>query len=559
MTYPITVDGFEDRDFDEYNRDLDGDNGKFVDVDGGVALEYTVDGGTSNVPYVSLSGLNQYPTAGDVMTLRLTAKTLNGTVTLQYARQNTSWTGDRYELRIDFYNGEVYHYEWEEDADGGGSSGSGTSIGYFSPQEETTYVADVRWYPDNTADITFSDTDGNTLAQGRADEISYDYSSGGIGWEFEGEYETDGYFTTRVHDLSITGDATVVEATASKATTDVSPTGSAHAASTSSDNTVTVTADPTVAGGGNLATTPSLALTVEGNTASGDTTATARGPNATIVTTPGEVQGYADAPMIDATPVQTLTASSATFTGLSLTFRARRSDTLGTLRALQQRTGSHEHIETADGGFTTDPRHTTPVTYTPPASQRDVRDAGEYVVNSYTERVVDDQGDVYEITLDLQALTPRQGTVALDESRASGEWAFDLADATIATHRVEYDVTGEGKDGVDTYTLTCNLTAAQTRALERTATHQYGVSERSTPDGPTETVDTTADKTNSLNVVPPSEAQVARGHYVLTDWRTRRINDDFYEAELTIAPVTDPFATAETVTATFTPTTGGGG
>jgi len=247
---------------------------------------------------------------------------------------------------------------------------------------------------------------------------------------------------------------------------------------------------------------------------------------------------------------------------LSLTLRAKKPQVISTLRPLFDASSGEVDVITKSGGsyeaFDTS-QSGNQFAITPAHRQRPTRVPRDYLVDSYDEQIVDQEGEEYEISIDFVPEKTREpdedyeGRDEFDhefvfEEREENQWQFSMSHGTIATQ----SITKEIERGGDEINLTMVLKPKQTQTFEESASYVEGITEREIPDGDNKWDDDSPGNRNTAYIVPPekSEGVFDEGNYRITDWTTRRINYESYEVRASFTQADDPGQTTEALATT---------
>jgi len=252
---------------------------------------------------------------------------------------------------------------------------------------------------------------------------------------------------------------------------------------------------------------------------------------------------------IDGEQLRNVTSETATPERLSLTSRVSRPTLRDVVRPLRSDEGKYRVFADDSGGYravdTADGNNTFVINA--PIGRVPLRPlADEYHVDRYEEEIVETTGDEWDVTLELvpDATRDDDATITLEEQTPDGsstlpaEWyGLDSVNGTIATDRVDADVTGVGEGGVDRATLTLKLTFGQAYALETALAQNRGTRVRTIEDGTNRAVDETANGSNTLTITSPDEDTLPSGEYVVVEpFESTWINNSWQEVELEIVP-----------------------
>jgi len=180
----ITIDSFEDDDIAEYT----GRTGDFnVNQTGAVDGNYYLHGEASygaNNQIVSMSGLDVYPSRGDLIRSNVRFATNSEAIMFDWACQGGSRGEDAYGIALKMETDELLLGRGKNQAPHGDTKIDVATVD-FSPYEYEWLVCEIEW-GDPTITVDLYETDGNGNPSGSAiatvsgDDGTYD--SGGIGW-----------------------------------------------------------------------------------------------------------------------------------------------------------------------------------------------------------------------------------------------------------------------------------------------------------------------------------------------------------------------------------------
>jgi len=251
---------------------------------------------------------------------------------------------------------------------------------------------------------------------------------------------------------------------------------------------------------------------------------------------PAPIIGFANW-QIDGDGITSITEEVRTWDSLKLTFRTDASVVTSTLRALDGEAGKVDVLEASDGGYIAVDRADGGNTYTlvPPITRLPLRVEGDFHVDEYDEEVVDQQGDRYDVSLTFVPDADRETSNGLSETAATGEWLFTFDTGSIATAKVSAeDLAGIGKGGTTGKRLSLLLDKEQATVIEESASKQAAVRTREVPDGSNVSEDNSAGDENTVTVTSPDTDTFADGDYVVQEWETTMLNDDFQRVRLTL-------------------------
>lgn len=167
------IDSFEDSDLAEYSFDRGSSGARVVSnptYGGSSVLEISND----NTEMISTSGLDHYPSAGDVFSSWVRSTGGADDINFTYGVQDHT---NRYFVRVDFANDNLKLYRYE--------NASSTLIekqtSGFTLSEDTWYNVEVDWRETGAQIVTLYDCDGGQIAQ--ITGIDSTWTSGGIGYD----------------------------------------------------------------------------------------------------------------------------------------------------------------------------------------------------------------------------------------------------------------------------------------------------------------------------------------------------------------------------------------
>jgi len=239
---------------------------------------------------------------------------------------------------------------------------------------------------------------------------------------------------------------------------------------------------------------------------------------------------------IDGTQVRRVTEELATADTLSLTWRVASADELATLRALQNDEGKVAILASDDGGHIAIDRAggSNTVTLTPPQRRQPLRQERIAHVERYEESLVEQRTEVWTVEIDFVLGSDRTDEPSINETKATNGWAFDTRYGTIATSRVDADVTATGEEGVTQVDLIARLTSAQAHVFEAAFARVRGSRVKTIPDAPNIVRDETGGDMTVGVRTPSDQDAVSDGDYVVAEWESERITDAFQQFSVTL-------------------------
>lgn len=244
---------------------------------------------------------------------------------------------------------------------------------------------------------------------------------------------------------------------------------------------------------------------------------------------------------IDGDPIPRSVSEIVTASTLTLTFRVTDQRLRDILRPLKPDEGKVDVLPRDDGGFSAVDRAGGGNTYTldPPDARKPLRQATDWHVRRYEERVVAQTSADWEVEVEFTRGANRTDTPSINETAASDEWGITTRYGTIATARVDADVLGTGEDAVERFELTTRLTFDQSHVFEAALNRLGGGRIKSVPDAANIVLDETTDDAVTLTLdTPDTQSEVSDGTYIVTEWESERVTDAFQEVSVTVAAST---------------------
>jgi len=234
----------------------------------------------------------------------------------------------------------------------------------------------------------------------------------------------------------------------------------------------------------------------------------------------------------DGTPVDTLIAEVRTWQDLELTFRANVDQRNSVFKPLDSHAGSVDIVVDSEGKYHAVDRAGDDNTYTltPPVTREPPRLGGEFVVDDYSDSMVDQRAQEYQVSLKFTADESRSTSSGLSETRDSGQWLFEFSEGTLATERVSQDVGSGVQTGEASKRIELILDPEQTRCLEESATALEAVTVHEVPDGENFAVDESPGDTNTVTITAPTGADsiLPSGTYAVNEWESKWQSDTTY-------------------------------
>lgn len=229
---------------------------------------------------------------------------------------------------------------------------------------------------------------------------------------------------------------------------------------------------------------------------------------------------------------------AATPQSLSITFRVDADTLDSALRPLKNDEGKVDVLPTDDGGFRAVDRANGDNTYRvfPPVGRKPLRLISDYHVAKYEESIVSTDAGEWDVGLELVRSADRDDSLSINQTRETGEWAFETRYGTIATPSVIAEFIGRGEGGVRRFELISRMTQQQARAFESAFNRINAARVREIPDATNVAVDDSDDDAATVTVTPPDTAdEVPTGDYVVTEWESTRLNNAFQSVRFVIA------------------------
>ena len=171
-----------------------------------------------------------------------------------------------------------------------------------------------------------------------------------------------------------------------------------------------------------------------------------------------------------------------------------------------------------------------------PDNRDDVRSVDEWLVGGYDDSLLDKDGNVYELELDLvpimeKSFDNRFGTFDDPPSptRDSDEWLFDFEFGAVATRRVGVDVTEEPDSSVDVFVLETVMRPEEVRVVEENLGLLNNSVVRNVPDAEDVVEDTSLDGRNTVDITVPDgfTDPLSSGEYIVRSFETEWISGAF--------------------------------
>lgn len=209
--------------------------------------------------------------------------------------------------------------------------------------------------------------------------------------------------------------------------------------------------------------------------------------------------------------------------------------------------GEYDKLVFSEGTFNSLDRSggDSQVVLDPPSEATPLLPDGEtWFVEKSDESQTDQDGKYQNVTLEFTRLEHRdfdrdRNDDYLWEERNTGEWLFEFTeqDERIATRKVEGDVSGSGKKGVDDQSLNLDLELPRLRAFIECVSKVDAVDVREVPDGNTVVEDNHPHGENKVKVIPPSggEEILEEGTYAVEEWTAKWIHNTEYVIEVKLS------------------------
>lgn len=231
------------------------------------------------------------------------------------------------------------------------------------------------------------------------------------------------------------------------------------------------------------------------------------------------------------------TTELATHRSLILGFRVSTSTLTTVFRPLKPNEGQLTILQTDSGGYRVIDRASGDNTFTltPPARRDPLRYEGEYHVRRYEESLVSQAVNEWDIEIEFVPTENRSDSPSASASAAADEWGFQTRYGTLATPHVDAEFLGTGRDGVERFELVVRFGFDEAHVFEAALSHLEAARIRQIVDAPNEAVDDT-NGDNTLTLTTPSGSTVSDGEYLVTEFESRRLNDEWQEVTTRIAP-----------------------
>lgn len=235
------------------------------------------------------------------------------------------------------------------------------------------------------------------------------------------------------------------------------------------------------------------------------------------------------------------TDEKRTWNSLEIELRTDSGKLENIVEGLDSNSGAVATAETSDGGFIAEDTAGGDNTYrlAPPTDREPLRVESDFLVADYEDSVVDSEGNVYDVALELIPDSPRDTNDGVSEANASGEWYFGFDRGSVSTTRVSAEVSSKSSDGTETRTIRGILTHEQAIAIEESCVRQAAVRTRVVQDGTNTTEDNSPDSANTVYIDPPDGETdvITEGDYAVTSWVSTIENDRYQRVEISVSAV----------------------
>jgi len=216
---------------------------------------------------------------------------------------------------------------------------------------------------------------------------------------------------------------------------------------------------------------------------------------------------------------------------LELTIRYQKTARQQAVQEILDRSQKSEVLERSTGGFRTvdTGNNDVELNLRAPDSRLDLRPIQAWYVADYDRSLVDRNGEVYDLDLELyprenKAYDNEFGTFesAPTEPVDESVWNFEFEFGNFNTRQVsvEYNETPSGT--AETNEITMILTKKEARIVEENASQLNLVRVRSVPDGFDVVDDTSVDERHTVSISPPgnNDEPIEQDEYVIRSWNT---------------------------------------
>ena len=227
-----------------------------------------------------------------------------------------------------------------------------------------------------------------------------------------------------------------------------------------------------------------------------------------------------------------------TWDSLELVVRYSGDGTRSLVRSLKSNSEKVDVVDVDSGGFRSVDLSGGDNTFIieGPDNRDDVRSVDEWLVGGYDDSLLDKDGNVYELELDLvpimeKSFDNRFGTFddPPSPSRDSDEWLFDFEFGAVATRRVGVDVTEEADSSVDVFVLETVMRPEEVRVVEENLGLLNNFVVRNVPDAEDVVEDTSFDERNTVGITVPDgfTDPLSSGEYIVRSFETEWISGAF--------------------------------
>jgi len=216
---------------------------------------------------------------------------------------------------------------------------------------------------------------------------------------------------------------------------------------------------------------------------------------------------------------------------LELTIRYQKSARQQAVQEILDRSQKSEVLERSTGGFRTvdTGNNDVELNLRAPNSRKDLRPIQAWYVADYDRTLVDRNGEVYDLDLELyprenKAYDNEFGTFESEPSTPVDEsvWNFEFEFGNFNTRQVSVEYSETPSGTAETNEITMILTKKEARIVEENASQLNLVQVRSVPDGFDVVDDTSVDERHTVSISPPgnNDEPIEQDEYVIQSWNT---------------------------------------
>jgi len=219
------------------------------------------------------------------------------------------------------------------------------------------------------------------------------------------------------------------------------------------------------------------------------------------------------------------------YESLELSIRYRKSRKQQLIREILDTSQKSQLLERSGGGFKTVDTgdNTNALDLRAPTDRIDLRSVDEWYLADYERELVDRDGEVYNLDLELnpaknKAYDNEYGTFdsAPTESIDEAVWNFEFEFGNFNTRQVSVNYNESPTGTLETNEISMILTQEQARIVEENASQLNTVRARTVPDSTDVIDDTSVDERHTVSISPPgnNDEPIPQDEYVIRSWST---------------------------------------